>query len=92
MKPGPPGSHGQSQPGPSAGELTVAAVRPGRRTERRRLAGPDLDLGAYCRTKQMPGSAPAKRERALDGWRAGRCRHWEAGQQPACTDNPFRGR
>ena len=65
----------------------------GRRAERRRrLAEPDLDFRTFCRTKQMPGSTPARMERAWDGWQAERHRRGEAGQQPACTGNPFRGR
>jgi hypothetical protein len=44
-----------------AGELTIAAVLSGRRAERRRrLAEPDLDFRTFCRTKQMPGSTPAR--------------------------------
>ena len=50
-----------------AGELTIAAVLPGRRAERRRrLAEPDLDFRTFCRTKRMPGSTPAQMERAWD--------------------------
>ena len=64
----------------------------GRRAEhRRRRAEPDLDFRTFCRTNQMPGSTPAQMERARDAWQAGRYRG-EAGQQPACTGNPFRGR
>jgi len=76
-----------------AGELTIAAVLPGRRAERRRrLAEPDLDVRTLCRTKQMPGSTPARMERAWAAWQAERHRRGEAGQQPACTGNPSRGR
>ncbi len=75
-----------------AGELTIAAVLSGRRAERRRrLAEPDLDFRTFCRTKQMPGSTPARMERAWDAWQAQRHRRGEAGQQPDCTGNPFRG-
>ena len=42
-----------------AGELPTAAVLPGRRAERRRLAEPDLDFGTFCRTGRMP--APRRR-------------------------------
>ena len=42
-----------------AGELPAAAVLPGRRAGRRRLAGPDLDFGTFCRTGRMP--APRRR-------------------------------
>ena len=42
-----------------AGELPAAAVLPGRRAERRRLAGPDLDFGTFCRTGRMPAPAGA---------------------------------
>jgi hypothetical protein len=59
----------------SAGELTIAAVLSGRRAERRRcLTEPDLDFHTLCRTKQMPGSTPARMERAWDAWQAGRHR------------------
>jgi hypothetical protein len=68
-------------------------VLPGRRAERRRrLAEPDLDVRMFCRTKRMPGSTPPRMERAWDAWQAEQYRRGEAGQQPACTDNPFRGR
>jgi len=68
-------------------------VLPGRRAERRpRLAEPDLDLRTFCRTRQTPGSTPARMERAWDARQAERHRRGEAGQQPACTGNPFRGR
>jgi hypothetical protein len=75
------------------GELTIAAVLPGRRAERRRrLAEPDLDFRTFCRTKRMPSSTPAQMERAWDAWQAERYRRGETRQQPAYTDNPFRGR
>jgi Tn3 transposase DDE domain len=63
-----------------AGELTIAAVLSGRRAERRRcLTEPDLDFHTFCRTKQMPGSTPARIERAWDAWQARRHRRGEAG-------------
>ena len=75
------------------GELTIATVLPGRRAERRRrLAEPDLDFRTFCRTKRMPSSTPAQMERAWGAWQAERYRRGETGQQPASTDNPFRGR
>jgi hypothetical protein len=75
-----------------AGELTIAAVLPGRRAERRRrLAEPDLGFRTFCRTKRMPSPTPAQMERAGDAWQAERYRRREAGQQPA-RGNPFRGR
>ena len=84
---------GELARGRRAGELTIAAVLSGRRAERRRrLAEPDLDFRTFCRTRQMPGSTPARMERAWDAWQAERHRRGEAGQQPACTGNPFRGR
>ena len=77
-----------------AGEPTIAAVLPGRRAARRpRLAEPDLDVRTFCPTKQMPGSTPARMERAWMGGRPSGTRRGEAGQQqPACTGNPYRGR
>jgi hypothetical protein len=76
-----------------AEELTIAAVLPGRRPERRRrLAEPDLDFHTFCRTKRMPSSTPAQMERAWDAWQAERYRRGETGQQAAYTDNPFSGR
>jgi hypothetical protein len=83
---------GELGPGPAGPENSRS--RPsGRRAERRRrLAGPDLEFGTFCRTKQMPSSTRAQMERAWDAWQAGRYRHGETGQQPACTGNPFRGR
>jgi hypothetical protein len=80
-----------STPGP--GELTIAAVPPGRRAERRRrLAEPDLDFRTFCRAKRMPSSTPPQMERAWDAWQAERYRRGETGQQPAYTGYPFRGR
>jgi len=88
-----PSDAGQLARARRAGELTIAAVLPGRRAERRRrLAEPDLDFRMFCRTKRMPGSTPPRMERAWDAWQAEQYRRGEAGQQPACTDNPFRGR
>jgi len=88
-----PSDAGQLARARRAGELTIAAVLPGRRAERRRrLAEPDLDLRTFCRTKQMPGSTPARMERAWMRGRPSGTRRGEAGQQPACTGNPYRGR
>jgi len=69
-----------------AGELTIAAVLPGPRAERRRrLAEPDLDVRTFCRTKQMPGSTPARMERA---WMRGRPSGTDAGRPGSSPPAP----
>jgi hypothetical protein len=36
-------------------DLAAAAVLPGRRAERRRQAEPDLEFGAFCTRRRLPG-------------------------------------
>jgi hypothetical protein len=80
-----PAGPGSSQSRPCCPAVVLSAGR-------RRLAEPDLDFHTFWRTKQMPRSTPARMERGWDAWQAERHRRGEAGQRPACTGNPFRGR
>ena len=88
-----PSDAGQLARARRAGEPTIAAVLPGRRAERRpRLAEPDLDLRTFCPPSRC--TAPRRRgwnEPGMRGRPSG-TRRGEAGQQPACTGNPYRGR
>jgi hypothetical protein len=68
-------------------------VLSGRRAERRRrLAGPDLEFGAFCARKGLPASSAPGLERARGAWQAGRYRRGETGQRPGYAGNPFRPR
>ena len=70
-----------------AGDLTAAAVLPGRRAERRRrVAGPDLDFREFCRRQKVSASP----ERSWDAYEAERYRRGKRDTHPGYTENPFR--
>jgi hypothetical protein len=73
-------------------DLATAAVLPGPRAERRRLAEPDLEVRAVCTRRRLPASLPPQLELARDAWQAGRYQRGEISQRPGCTGNPFRPR
>ncbi len=72
-------------------DLNSAAIRPQRRSERRRrLAELDLDFATFCQAKRIPHSGARHLELAWDAWQNERLRRGEIDQRPAYTDNPYR--